>query len=393
MADQSETPLNLNSILLLVLTALLSSHALDLGQLGIIAWDILIHGEPTKTQFQVEAGLLVAGVGLVILAVIGARNALVVGDVNGTNTVLASLVTGLIGLSFSILDKTADQSGVPTHDTARGLIFVLVGGCVLLPPYLAMPSTRSGFRMATATLARVGTAGLVALLLGLALQLAFLILACICTGACSERLETEYLKIGATSFFISAPSAAAFAAAMAVLAVDPQNYKNQWVRFSANKRLLWLLGMLLVAATLSMLYSLGSYYPEHGEIVTPSGEERSGWLRQVPGAELGRGETALLLFGLQMPGLVSAIFASWISPTPPQGRKQVVRDLALLVSAACFGGVCAWAVTVQVQATGQLLGKESLFIAAHATTSVFVTISAWTPKFSTVIGKRKLVLQ
>ncbi len=385
MSDKPESPLDRNAILLLVLTALFSSHALDLGQLVIVAWDTLVQGKPTQKKYQVEAGLILAGTGLVVLAVIGARNALQEGSVKDTNTVLASLVTGLIGLSFSILDKTADPNGIPTQDTARGLIFVIVGGCVLLPPYLAMPSTRSGFRHASATLAGVGTAGLAALLLGAIVQFTFVVISWFCEGVCSARLETHYLSVGSPHFYISAPTAGAFAAALAVLSIDPTNNKDRWQHFTRNRRNLWLFGVVLVGVALSTLYALGSYYPQHGEIVTSNGM-REGWMRQAAGAEIDRRGTVMMLLGLQMPGLVSAVLACWISPVPPRGWASVLREIALLVLAAGFGGACAWAVTEQVDGTGQLKGKEYYFIAAHAVTAALVMLSAWLPKYAHLIG-------
>ena len=373
--NTEEKPLSLSALMLLVLTALLSSHAMDVGQLLVVVWDMFVQGEPGREKFRVEGGLLVAGVGLAILAVIGARSALRDGGTKETNVVLAALVTGLLGLAFSILDKTADENGVPTPDTANGLIFVLVGGCVLLPPYLAMPSTSAGLRKATGTLLRVGTAGLATFVIGLAVQSVFSATAYFCADPCGG-LEAGHLKLGASSFFISAPSAGAFAAAMAVLATDPIVQKDQWKRFDAWRRWLWLGGMFLVGMILSALYALGSYYPKHGEMMTGEGP-RNGWMRQVPGAELDRPDAVLMLALLHMPALIAAVLALVTGPAWSHGVSATVRNTALLVGAALVGGIGALGVTFLVAGTEQLQGKEPYFVAAHGATAVAVMVGAW----------------
>jgi hypothetical protein len=372
--NTEEKPLSLSALMLLVLTALLSSHAMDVGRLLIVVWDMFVQGEPGQEKFRVEGGLLVAGVGLVILAVFGARNALRDGGTKEINVVLAVLVTGLLGLAFSILDKTADDNGLPTPDTANGLIFVVIGGCVLLPPYFAMPSTSARFRKATGTLLRVGTAGLITFVLGLLVQAVYLGMASVCADPCGD-LETGKLKLGDPAFFISAPSAGAFAAAMAVLATDPIVQKDQWDRFGAWRRGLWLGGMLLVGVVLSALYAIGSYYPKHGEMPT-DGVLRDGWMRQVQGAELDRPDAVLMLALLHMPALLAAVLALMTGPAWPRGVSATVRTTALLAGAALVGGIGAFGVTVLVAGTEQLQGKEPYFVAAHGATAVAVMVGA-----------------
>ena len=360
------------SVMLIVVSAILGSHAMDIGQLAIALYDFWRPGTIfSKEEFRIEGGLIVAGAGFVVLLAIGARTARHDATTKSYETLLASLVTGFLGLTFSIIDKTTADTGLPTAATARGLIFVVIGACVLLPPFLAMPWTKVGLSRAATVLSRVAVAAVSALIIGLIIQAGYLLLAWVCTGACEMRLEQGRLPLGENRFYISAPSGAAFISGMAILICDPFVRKDRWPHFSAIGRSAWLSGFVAISCFLSVLYALGHYYPTHG-----AANGHVGWLHSAPNNELLRLNTVKLLLALNLPALIGAVINLTLVPKARAFEYLVLSDLVRMSVAIVFGAAGALFAVKLVEPLGALAGKELYFIGAHTLTSLTVTLCA-----------------
>lgn len=358
------------SVMLIVVSALLGSHAMDIGQLAVALYDFWRPGTiVSKEEFRIEGGLLVAGAGFVVLLAIGARTARQDGTAKSYETLLASLVTGFLGLTFSIIDKTTADTGLPTAATARGLVFVVIGACVLLPPFLAMPWTKVGLSRAATVLLRVAVAAVSALTIGLIIQGGYLLVAWVCTGTCEMRLEQGRLSLGENRFYISAPSGAAFISGMVVLICDPFVRKDRWPQFTAIGRSVWLSGFFAISCFLSVLYALGHYYPTHGEA-----NGHVGWLHSTPNSELFHLDTVKLLLALNLPALIGAIINLTLVPKVRKHKYLGVSDLVRMIFAVVFGAVGAWFAVTLVEPLGVLAGKEFYFVGAHTLTSLTVTL-------------------
>ena len=360
------------SVTLIVVSALLGSHAMDIGQLAIALYDLWRPGSvDSKEEFRVEGGLLVAGAGFVVLLAIGARTAKRDGTTKGYETLLASLVTGFLGLTFSIIDKTTADTGLPTAATARGLIFVVIGACVMLPPFLAMPWTSLGLSRAATVLSRVAVAAISAFIIGLFVQGGYSLLAWVCTGPCEIRLEQGSLPLGDNHFYISAPSGAAFISGMAILICDPFVRKDRWPQFSVIGRTVWLSGFVAISCFLSALFALGHYYPTHGEA-----NGHVGWLHSTSNFELFRLDTVKLLLALNLPALIGATINLTLVPKVQDHKCLGLQDFVRAVVAVVFGAGGAWFAVTLVEPLGALAGKELYFVGAHILTSLTVTLCA-----------------
>lgn len=370
MAGTETSILTPGAVLVIVVSALFGAHAMDIGQLIVALYDAArSDGADSRAKFRVEGGLAVAGAGFVILIAMSASAAARTGTAKHYETLLVALVTGFLGLTFSILEKTADASGLPTKATARGLLYVGIGACVFLPPFLAMPWTSEGLSRAVRVLRQLAIASLVALFLGFLVQGVYVAIASACEGPCANLLEQGYLAIGTTSFFISAPWVASFIAGMAVLICDPFVHRSRWPQFSRVGRGIWLLTFVGVSALLSVLYSLGYYYPSHGSAPT-------GWLQHSAADTIDRAGTVWMLLALNLPGLIAAIGGLLLVPVG-RGRPMVrAWDLPRAILALLMGGGGAWLVVQQLAPLAVLAGKEVYFIAAHAATALVVTVSA-----------------
>ncbi len=351
-----------------VVTALLSSHAMDIGRLVMVAKDTLLGSEP-KPVFQVEAGLLVLGVGFLVLLVMNARKALASGTDDDHEALTTSIIVGLIGGAFSILDKTTDSNGIPQPETFNGLFYLAILSLILLPPILALPWNQDTRNSLTKLALRLGLAALSALAFAAALMLIYAGLGQLyhCETVDGTEIRCGYLTLGSTSFFLSAPAIAVLIAPWALLAVDPVVRPDHWSIRGTRWQRGWMLSYLAAGVLLSVFYAGALYFPKHGV-------PQNGWMRSGPLDPITLQQTVLIFLALHLPALLGA---AWCAATlKPQERRQRliatdVRGLTVVTVIAAFAaGWVAWTISGRA---GMESGNIWLFIAAHAVTAFSAT--------------------
>lgn len=348
-----------------VITALLSSHAMDLGQLLIVFRDTLI-GTTTQSEYQVEAGLLVLGLGFIVLLVMNAKKALSSGEKEDHEALSVSIIVGLIGGAFSILDKTSNSFGVPQTATFEGLFYLAIVSLIFVPPVLFLPWTRQSRTQLTMLSLRLGLAALAALTLTATLMLTYYGIGQIysCEEINGVEFRCGYLSLGSTSFFLSAPVIATLVAPWSLLAVDPLVRRERWSAVGKKWPIAWLISFLVAGSLLSLYFALSLYYPKHGE-------PGHGWMRAGPFDPITSVQTVLFFLALHLPSLMGAAWSALVLK-PQEGRPWIRNSDSLSLGAVAVvatiaASYVAWNISGRA---GMESGNLGFFVFSHAFTAL-----------------------
>ena len=356
MTEPGGTPRrNGNAVLLAIVTALLGSHAMDLGRILILGYDSL-RGVPSSDRFQVEGGLLVLAAGFLVLVLLNARKAMHEDDPDAHSGFATGIVVGLLGGAFSILDKTSDENGIPTPDTAQGLFILLVAAGLFVAPLLSLPWRRARL---PAFMQRLAIAVLAAALVGGALQY---VLDLWGTYA-SPFPPVGKFTFGTTSFYLSAPPVAGLIAGWALVATDPLLRPECWREREAAWRWTWSGIYLSAAVALSALYAVGPYALRNAD----------GWF-ETHG--YGAGGLAGALLGIHLPALFGCVAA--LAVLKPRPGETMLRRTDLSALTLVFAGAALLALWVGngLATVGEMTaGMAWLFAMVHGLVAVIALIA------------------
>ncbi|WSG77197.1 hypothetical protein U8P80_26235 (plasmid) [Rhizobium beringeri] len=362
---KSSTP---NVVLAAVVAALFGSHAMDLGALITFAGDKLCGGA-TQTEFRVEAGLLVLGIGYIVLLAAASTKALGSRDKDDVKAVAVTAAVGLLGGFFSILDKTANQNtGAPTEATAQGLFQLALVALVFAAP-IAFLSRRSRISQRVVALVyQLAVAALIAGGAGIVIQLAMRILSwSYGTQGCTESNLAGIFRLGTTAFFISAPMTAFILAPWALLAIDPLVRRERWPRIR-GAGIAWLSLMIIAAIALSTFYAYAFYRPSHFH----PGIGDGGW---VVRAGLSWPSTVWFLLLLQIPAIIGTIVLIWFRQPKNRDTKVLFGDMpGLLIVGLITAGAAAIVAVPLIGQEDMTPQKAWLFVITHALTGLATAV-------------------
>ncbi|WP_419904867.1 hypothetical protein [Kiloniella sp.] len=364
VAGSSPSSPSSRSVLLpAVISALFGSHAMQIGQLIIVAWD-LSRGKTPQKIYQVEMGLLVLGIGFLVLLFIGVKKALHSQELKDLEGVAVSIIVGLLGGMFSIIDKTSDASGIPGDRTAVGLFYLVILTCIFVMPVLSISWSKFGLNHIAILMGRLTIASLIAGFLTGLLQLFYRAASGLLSNILYPELFAEgHFQFGRTSFFLSAPMAAMLLAPWALLLIDPLIRPSRWLNKTNSWVQYWVIGYIALAFLMSAMYALGFYYPKH----------ENGWL-SLPNT--GQITTIVLFLSLHMPGLFFAAFGLYVSRPQEGDHWMQSKDFLLYLGAFCVGLSGATLVSYLIFGThGMTLIKAILFCVGHGITAMAIVFS------------------
>lgn len=370
--DQPQQSAGAKLVVAAVVSALLTSHAFDLGRLGLWAADRIFGVAETQERSAMEAGLILIGVGFIVATLLSIRRRHISGE-SSQDLVVAAAV-GLVGATFTVIDKTWDEAagtgiGQPGEDTAPNLLYVFVVAVLFVAPaVLRLRGRGDGVTSFYAALCLTIITGLVAT--GL-VQVAHLLARTACADACLTATATGYGRFDdpKTAFFLFAPMATGgLLAPWALLAIDPAARPDRWGRPSRRVALWWLSAYALCAVLLIAAALFLFEYRDHFEFV--NGVPK-GWMAKAGLDEATAVLHPLLLSAPALAAVLAAFGFGWLR-TDPEGvrsfwRKATSADwrALLLGFAAGAAGALACALLLAQFDTNISLSTGVEFVIAH----------------------------
>lgn len=329
-----------SSLILPILAALLSSHAEQLG--GLYTGISNLFGHASIEEYRLEAGLVTLAFGLVILTNIRARKALQSGDMENMSELFPTLLVGIVGGFFAVMDTKLSDKGIFLEGTLRSLYLFSVTAIILLIPMSRSLSSQLQVKNVVEIYRDQG----------MVILLALAIAGTVHWGLKSSHLLREV---------ISAPSAAALFAAWAFLAVDPVLNQKRW---TMKRPWWWLialsgLGFLLVAGFAQLIY-----FEDH---------KGDAW---IVAQENPRTSVTVVFFALQIPAILGAIsMALAFRPCSALIGKAAARASAVCLVIAIGAAFAFFASNILIP--GFDLGEKKfvLFLFAHGVTAGATTFA------------------
>lgn len=359
--------MGINAIAVTVLSALLGSHAVQIGGLLVVGWDMLL-GHASSKKYQVEAGIVFLAVGFAALRIIEGTQLLKSTDPEATEdaqqTASTAIVVGFVGGLLSVIDKTSNEE-IPTLQTAEALFYAVVIGLIFVVPVFVSRRDRPGLHALTLLTYRIGIAAVIAFVAGLLIQGLMELLGTFCAGdrCLAPSDDGKQFRIGSTSFFISAPTTAGLIAPWALLTAYPWAVGSTWMSTSRPARIFWSVAYAVLALVLSAYYAVVDYAFHY--------REPGGWV-----GTKGLSDTSLVLsfWALQIPALCAAVAAALRQQ--PSGAKWLSRQDLLYTMVAFVVGVtfaCLVAFPLVPLHVGMTPAKALVFAACHGLTAAAAT--------------------
>lgn len=358
--DKESSSQNARIIGVAIVSALLGTHALELGDLIILYFDRWTGEDQPNKKSRVEFGLLVLGFGFLVLTALEILKWRRAAQAANFESVLSAIIVGLIGGFFSIVKNTASKDGYLTGDTANALFYLVAIGAVFVLPISVVVRNPASARFIFGLCVASG----VAFLAGGILLLAMKNIGTFCSGgACGQSLESMHFNPSTTSFFMSSPMAAALFAPWALLSVDPVVRPQRWPSSAGHWKYGWFLMFLVIMLGLVTVYALGIYWPKH------SGEP-GGWLHHYSVPIY----TVFICFLLLQMGVV--VFAMLYLFALRRFRRILGGTSTWLLSAFLIGSGLSQ-VVIWLLPSPEMQGwiKQALFVFSHGMTCL-LTIGA-----------------
>lgn len=365
------------SYLILIVVALLSSHAYEIGRviiwarrailcgMAVVADDKPGCGTPSKLA-EIEAGLLAVGIGFVAATLIALTRALRTPTTGGSPAadVVNAAVVALVGCAFAIMKSTWTDLG-PTGMTAQALFYWALLAWLVVTP-IAFARVDNG----AASVLRIWRVWMTALLVGgvltavpqVAAEQAFSSLgngalapASGLPGPFGERKDASIVAPTAYGLLV---------APWLALALHPHAEPNCWRFASAQGRWLWTAAQSLAALSIAAAYAAVDY------------AGRQAWLEQ---SALGGGSAVGIFLSVLAPVVAAALIAwaaGWMcgggTGRPAGAARALGPTLALILGVAGAGAAVALILWGRTSVTPAI---AAVFVATQAVAGALTVLA------------------